>query len=107
MLIANAGTINDAVFCDGFIYSKQGSVGNTVVSSTDANQSWRQFDPYNPTTSVKFTDGEFAGKYNFVPSLCLDFESGTLYCDNAAISGDITSKPVTLKRLQCRILLVS
>lgn len=97
MLIANAGTINDAVFWDGFMYSKQGSVGNTVVSSTDANQSWRQFDPYNPTTSVKFTDGEFAGKYNFVPNLCLDFESGTLYCDNATISGDITSKPVTLK----------
>lgn len=97
MLMANAGTINDAVFWDGFMYSKQGIVGGDIIDSTDPNQSWRQFDPYNPTTSIKFTDGEFAGKYNFVPNLCLDFESGTLYCDNATLSGDIVSKPVILK----------
>lgn len=96
MLIANAGTINDAVFWDGFMFSKQGTVNGNTVSATDANQSWRQFNPKHPTESIKFTDGEFVGKYNFIPNLCLNFTTGQLVCNDAVLSGLMINQPVTV-----------
>lgn len=95
-LIANAGTINDAVFWDGFMFSKQGTVNGNTVSATDANQSWRQFNPKHPTESIKFTDGEFVGKYNFIPNLCLNFTTGQLVCNDAVLSGLMINQPVTV-----------